>query len=1016
MGCIYVLNGIEYSEEQLKEYLAKNLDAFSEEIIGEDSEATGINKASNMIRRELLKMESYDPDVVTNIEANEKAEEWLRQGNDVNELLNSLEKGKPVSLVEQEVIKILNMELDAKIAENPTDELLAKQRRLTQINDLIGTEPARLLQARKGMPAPMSTISDYYIDKMNRNGVDVLTEKQKAEVKADFEEIQEANKKVEDLREKVNDAAAKELAQREVNEAKKTTKIGGSGRKKIDYAAERSKVIDDIRKKLKSNKLTAVPVPYIDKFIEISPDVAKLVRLFVEEGVEKLDDIVANIYDILKEEIGGVTKQDVQDMIAGKYSKPKPTKTELQRKVNDLRREAKILSEIENAKAGVPKTEKANIQKNQRIADLNKQLVKARKEAGYYDDNKVKKLERAVDKINAEIAELERKIKEGDYSLKPKKINILDDTELKRKNPELFDKLVKAREKSDALKFEYAQKMAREEINSAKGFQKGVAVAGKFTKEGINTITALKAGIDNSVVFIQNGLAVLNPMNIKATTKGLAAQLNVAFSESNFRKRLVEIHENKQLMELINKSGLDVIDPKGYRESITNEQFGGQNWLEKLKFEVASKDKETGETTTKTYKASMITSPFERIFAAFSNEFRIQIFLRGAEKLLAQGKTLENNIDDFKSLASYANNITGRGKVHDILKGKPQDVLSTVIWAPGLMSSSLNIMGLGDLANLGKTKGYYRQMTPEIRKYAVKETSYGLAMGILIMGAMALDPDKEVDYDPESVTFGQVKDTKNGWAYNVFGRFTPYVRYLAMMLLRGKKINGKPVKFDAKAETYKFFRGKMAPFAGVGTDLAFSENFQGKKYNLDDKGQIASDLFEPLFVKELREQIKIDGTEAILTRGIPSFMGIKVVNEKMYDKRDLKSLLDDTQVSSTMDKSLMVSYKEDENGKPVTKAEFEEFVNKRDELIGKYITTIYEKGIPVLEGENVVIKPITEVSKEELMKEINRLKTLATKNVKIEVFGEKPEVEDYLQEDLRLTREELGIGNPEQEQ
>jgi hypothetical protein len=567
--------------------------------------------------------------------------------------------------------------------------------------------------------------------------------------------------------------------------------------------------------------------------------------------------------------------------------------------------------------------------------------------------------------------------------------------------------------------------MAREEINSAKGFQKGVAVAGKFTKEGINTITALKAGIDNSVVFIQNGLAVLNPMNIKATTRGLAAQLDVAFSEANFRKRLVQIHENKQLMELINKSGLDVIDPKGYRESITNEQFGGQNWLEKLKFEVSKKDKETGETTTKTYKASMITSPFERIFAAFSNEFRIQIFLRGAEKLLAQGKTLENNIDDFKSLASYANNITGRGKVHDVLKGKPENIVSSVIWAPGLMSSSLNIMFLGDLISFvnpksygdkGVGKGYYRAMTSDVRKYAIRETSYGLAMGALIMGAMALDPDKEVDYDPESVTFGQVRDTKNGWSYNIFGRFTPYVRYITMMLLRGKSINGKPVKFDAKAETYKFFRGKMAPFAGVSTDLALSENFQGKKYNLDDKGQIASDLFEPLFIKELKEQVKIDGTEAILTRAIPSFMGIKVVNEKMYDKRDLKSLLDDTQVSSAMDKSIMVSYKEDENGKPVTKAEFEEFVKQRDELIGKYITTIYEKGVPVLEGENVVIKPIAEVSKEELMKEINRLKTLATKNVKIEVFGEKPEVEDYLQEDLRLTREDLGIGNPEQEQ
>ena len=561
-----------------------------------------------------------------------------------------------------------------------------------------------------------------------------------------------------------------------------------------------------------------------------------------------------------------------------------------------------------------------------------------------------------------------------------------------------------ARDKLDNLKFEYTQKMAREEMESKRGFQRAVAETGKFAKEGFNTVKALKAGIDNSVVFIQNGLAVLNPMNIKATTRALGAQADVVFSEANFRARLVQIYENKALIDMVTRSGLDLIDPKGFRQSIANEQFGGQNWLDKIKFKIKGKG----------YKASDITSPFERIFAAFSNEFRLQIFLRGAERLINQGKTLDNNIEDFKSLASYANNITGRGKLKAQLR--PADpIISSLIWAPGLMSSSLNIMGFGDIVNLGKNKGYYRAMTPQVRAYALKETSYGILMGALVMAAMALDPDKEVDSDPTSVTFGQVRDTKNGWSYNIFGRFTPYVRYLAMMTLRAKAINGKPVNFDAKAETYKFFRGKAAPFAGVATDLAFSENFQGKKYTLDNKGQIASDLFEPLFLKELREQMKIDGTDAILTRAIPSFMGIKVVNEKMYDKRDLQSLLDDTQVSSTMDKNLMVSYIEDPIGKPITDKEFDEFVEKRNQLIGDYITKIHEKGIPVLEGEKIIVKSITEITKEELAKEINRLKTLATKNVKKELFGEKLEPEEYLQEDLKLTREELGIGNPEEE-
>jgi hypothetical protein len=319
-------------------------------------------------------------------------------------------------------------------------------------------------------------------------------------------------------------------------------------------------------------------------------------------------------------------------------------------------------------------------------------------------------------------------------------------------------------------------------------------------------------------------------------------------------------------------------------------------------------------------------------------------------------------------------------------------------------------MGLGDAVNLGKDKGYYRAMTKDVRKYALLETSYGIAMGALVMAAMALDPDKEVDSDPLSVTFAQVKDSVNGWAYGVYGRFTPYVRYLTMMTLRDKVINGKPVKFDAKAETYKFMRGKAAPFTGVAADLMFSQNFQGKQYNLDDKGQIASDLFEPLFIKELREQMKIDGTEAILTRGIPAFMGIKVVNEKMYDKRDLESLLKDTQASSAMDKNLMVSYKEDPIGKPITKDEFKEFASRRDKLIGEYVTKIYQKGVPVLVGGNTVIKPISEVSKEDLMKAINKIKTLATKKVKKDLFGEKEEPEEYLQEDLKLTWENiLGI-------
>ena len=50
-----------------------------------------------------------------------------------------------------------------------------------------------------------------------------------------------------------------------------------------------------------------------------------------------------------------------------------------------------------------------------------------------------------------------------------------------------------------------------------------------------------------------------------------------------------------------------------------------------------------------------------------------------------------------------------------------------------------------------------------------------------------------------------------------------------------------------------------------------------------------------------------------------------------------------------------------------------------------------------------------------MIKEINRLKTLATKKVKEKLFGEKPEPEDYLKDELQLTRDDLGIGAEQEE-
>ena len=375
--------------------------------------------------------------------------------------------------------------------------------------------------------------------------------------------------------------------------------------------------------------------------------------------------------------------------------------------------------------------------------------------------------------------------------------------------------------------------------------------------------------------------------------------------------------------------------------------------------------------------------------------------------------TIESNPKEYKDLASYVNNITGRGKIHGGLK-PAEGVISNVIWAPKLLSSTLNLVGAGDLANLVKNKGYYRNMTPRMRKYAITQTAAGIGTGVALMAAYSLLPNKEVDWNPESVTFGQVQDTESGWGYNIFGRITPIVRYIAMMTMLKKKVGeGKATAVDPLKETYKFIRGKMQPTAGIVSDVMMRKDFSGKPYKLSN---VPSDLFEPLFINDLRQQLAIDGVSSLLTKGIPAFYGLKVSNEKMYDKGDLKSL-EGTVDSSTIDKNTLFNYNEN---RPVNNHEYKDFVIKRDDLLKDYYKNITENGVPVKKdnGETEVL-PIDskELTKEQLTKEINRLKGMATRNAKKDLFGLKEVNQEDIDANsqLQYLRDTQGIGKQEEQ-
>ena len=310
-------------------------------------------------------------------------------------------------------------------------------------------------------------------------------------------------------------------------------------------------------------------------------------------------------------------------------------------------------------------------------------------------------------------------------------------------------------------------------------------------------------------------------------------------------------------------------------------------------------------------------------------------------------------------------------------------------------------------------------MNPAGRAKAISATVESLSTAILLMSALSLRKNTEVDWDPESVTFGQVKDTETGWNVNFFGPYSSIARFLVMIgssatsPLTGrapvKKIGGRAEKVDAIEETYKFFRGKANPLTGVGADIIFNKTFSGKPY---DYSNLPSDLFEPLFIKDFRSQFKASGASAFLF-AIPTFYGLKVQNDKQYDQRDLKSLIDNNVYSTNFDPSTIFNY--NDGGRPINKSEFENFKKTRDGILKDFIEKISKNGFPASENGKKVQKVLEDpdkkkvATKDQLYEILKKLKAEATRVTKLRLFGVKEKEEDDADWDVKDAMYDQGL-------
>jgi hypothetical protein len=840
----------------------------------------GLQDTANEFGFEDVKSRDRVSDLQERKNAEMEVNEWVSRGEyqqNIDHLLTEIENRRLVPVARQRLIleqylaneKQKARELPKNSAEY--DAQILKLQRIKDIGQIARQEAGAALRLPDAgtLPHPIGDESDAMVAKMKANNVDKLTDQQKAEVEAQVEKYKERDEKAKLRIAELEELAAKMDAQKELNKVKSTTKrVKKTAEERATYRRSEIEAAREALSKLKrgGGPLYAVPVPGFAQLMAIAPHVKNLMVDLVSQGVDNLQDVISHLHGEFKDVLDGLTEKNIHDIIAGEYNEAGRPLSELQRQVRDLQDEAKLINQIEALENGVePKTEKAKRERNQKIKALRDKIKELKATDGADELLAIKKRNEELTK------KIKEKIAKGVFEKEAKK-SIFDREDVKKNYPKLRKEALDAIVQKEEAQHEFDLALFNDEMKKRDWWQKTTSFSGKL----IHTSKALLSGIDDSATFVQNGMAML--ANPKMGAKVWAKHWKEAFNEASFRRELTALHQRPD-WEVIQKSGLDVIEPHSAASKQVEEAFEQNLLAGKIKI----REKE--------YQPWKYTGGiFERAFTSMGNNFRVALFEKRMKMLLDEGKTFESHPKEYKAAAQAINDLTGRAKLpNSIAQASPW--LTTVIWAPRLLASTLNTLGLSDVAFtlMGKGEnGFYRSLTPTQRKFALGQLGRGIGMGVAVMGAASLAGAK-VDYDPRSVTFGDI--IIGDHHVNVFGRYTPVIKTIVQFAFGVRLKNGVPQdldsgKFGAKTRAGViggFFRGKMTPAAGAAYDLAVGKNYYtGEKFTVKD---LPTALLQPMSIKELRDGWANDGTATILNRFLPAFEGLKTSDERDFNKK-----------------------------------------------------------------------------------------------------------------------------------
>jgi len=837
-------------------------------VSGEVGDGSGITHAQTAETLDEFGLPEYQKEAQTFAAWDAEAEERIKNG-EMPALIQKMKNGGQPNAVETRMMGKYIAYLKDIASKTKSAEDISKMHEAIRLSDFIGgSENARGLVARKGLFQNDGTLADFFQDEMDAISVDTLTEQQISDIGKEHAAISEAEKAWEAERERLN----ARVIQLEAEAALKKEKAASASKPKTkkthdDFVKDREKIIENIKKKLKQARGSSnvAIVPYANELFAIAPDALKLMSSLVSEGVTKLSDVITSMHETLRDAIPQITESDVRDIIAGAYNEKKRTRSEAAKDLFNLKLEAKLINRLAELESGnEPATEKKKIERNKEITDLRNKIAKFRRD----NPTDVDRLEAIKKSYETSIKKVEEELRTGSF-LNP---------EPPRPSVKLDDAALAAKDKLIKLKNERKLRLIRAEYANRSITQKAIGLTANI----LNIPRALMTTLDFSAVLRQGLIpSVAHPrMSFNAAMQ----MFKSAWTQEEYDRWFYDLEETPRF-NLMKESGLALTDNTNPLLTAREEDFMS-NLVEKIP--LVGQALKVGNVTV---PGANLIKKSERAYAAYINKMRVDLFNRMADEMELRGLDFENSPAQFKQLAGYVNNATGRGSMGESLD-KIAPLLNSIFFSPRLIASRLNML------TYFAQPSFYKEAPVEVRRAYFNDMArvIGIGVGVLALASLAGSADDDEKYrvkvesDPRSSDFGKIKSGNTRW--DIWGGFQPFVRVAAQALTGQRKATttGEIKDLDKAFGSSRtdvilsFARGKLSPVPAMAVDIFSKRTQNGDRLvwetgTKDKPKQIkVIDYFKdhllPLSVTGLNDAMKDQGVQAIFTVGIPSIFGV----------------------------------------------------------------------------------------------------------------------------------------------